>query len=269
MILNILKKVICVFSLMLTLLFPPAASSSPWTLETSVLPGPLARFDFSVKITSWDIYNTTSNPLYQCSTCRIFVYVMDIYGVNSQYVGFINTTGEARNLKTLGELGEYLMRRGDFNKTFTSTKWGGGGGTCFFLGYSEAGIKRLPGGDNFCYHQVDPTYCNIYMPNSQLRHGTLSPDKINGNTVSTSLYVQCSADLAVRIASADRSGSINLKGYGGFRSELKVDGVNLGDGKVVTATPAGVGLTLSSTLTGYDGSIGTFQGSKTIVVSLP
>lgn len=268
MILNILKKVIYVFPLVLTLFFSPIASSSPWTLEGSVLPrpGPWGGFDFSVKITSWDIFNTTSNPLYHCSECYINIYYIDTWGVGGVPVGRIYT-GYAREYKTLGELGEYLIQDGIFKRTFTSTQYGGGGKTCFFLG--TEGRRRLPGGDNFCDIRVDPAYCNISMPNSQLRHGTLSPDKINGNTVSTSLYVQCSADLAVRIASADRSGSINLKGYGGFRSELKVDGVNLGDGKVVRATAAGVGLTLSSTLAGYDGSAGTFQGSKTIIVYLP
>ncbi|WOX39137.1 hypothetical protein, partial [Serratia marcescens] len=58
-------------------------------------------------------------------------------------------------------------------------------------------------------------------------------------------------------------------GVNGFRSDLQVDGVNIGRGKVVTVTPTGVLLSLTSTLAGYDGSTGTFQGSKTIIIALP
>ncbi|PNU28649.1 hypothetical protein C2M07_22310 [Serratia marcescens] len=83
------------------------------------------------------------------------------------------------------------------------------------------------------------------------------------------LNMQCSSDLQVRIVSADNSGSIFFNGVGGFRSDLQVDGVNIGNGKVVTATPTGISLSLTSTLAGYEGSTGTFQGSKTIIIALP
>lgn len=54
-----------------------------------------------------------------------------------------------------------------------------------------------------------------------------------------------------------------------FRSDLKVNGVDLGRGVAVNATPAGTRVILTSTLNGYDGSIGEFRGSKSIIVSVP
>ena len=41
------------------------------------------------------------------------------------------------------------------------------------------------------------------------------------------------------------------------------------DWQPLTATPAGKTLTLTSTLAGYDGSVGEFQGAKSIIISLP
>ncbi|OQV66365.1 hypothetical protein AK51_09460 [Serratia nematodiphila DZ0503SBS1] len=116
---------------------------------------------------------------------------------------------------------------------------------------------------------VDPSYCDLAEKEIELRHGVLRDEEVNGQTVSTSLHVTCSSKYPVRIMSADRDGSVYFNGGKQFRSELKIDGKDLGEGKVVEATPQGVTLTLSSTLMGYDGSIGVFQGSKAIIVSLP
>ncbi|WP_262144973.1 MrpH family fimbial adhesin [Serratia ficaria] len=182
--------------------------------------------------------------------------------------------GYAKNSKTLGELGQYVIDNGYLNKEYHYRQNGGGGNICFYLGYAYYNdvhvFRRLPGAPSYCPPpKIDPAYCSVYIANPELGHGIISPDKVNGNTVRTSMNVRCSADLNVMITSTDRSGSVYLGRFGVFRSELKVDGVNLGEGKTFVATPQGVGLTLSSTLTGYDGSVGTFRGSKTIIVSLP
>ncbi|MGK8185369.1 MULTISPECIES: MrpH family fimbial adhesin [Serratia] len=259
------------FSLSLIASLP--AYSSPWEIETEVFPGDI--YEIKARITSWDTGNMTSNPLYHCrggNACELYILYYDVYGVRYPSEA-IWIDEQAREKKTLGELGEYLIQRGLFNRTITGKTAGGGGEICFFLGYRNSGggalFLHLPGGPNVCQHQITPTYCDFYLPNIELRHGVLSPDKTNGNTAKATLNAQCSSDLQVRIVSADNSDSIFFNGVNGFRSDLQVDGVNIGRGKVVTVTPTGVLLSLTSTLAGYDGSTGTFQGSKTIIIALP
>lgn len=262
------------FSLSLTVSLP--AYSSPWEIETEVFPGYI--YEIKARITSWDTGNMTSNPLYHCpgrEACEIYILYSDVFGVREPDEA-IWLDDKAREKKTLGELGEYLIQKGLFNRTITGRSAGGGGTICFFLAYLNTGgngggslYLRLPGGPNFCKHPITPTYCDFYLPNIELRHGVLSREKTNGNMAKATLNAQCSSDLQVRIVSADNSGSIFFNGVGGFRSDLQVDGVNIGNGKVVTATPTGISLSLTSTLAGYDGSTGTFQGSKTIIIALP
>lgn len=273
-IINWLKRAFFLSSIMSMSVFVPVASSSPWELETEVNPKGRPLWDISAKITSWDIYNAAPNPLYNCKKCYLYILFADSWGIRYPEM-VIYVPSQARGIKTLGELGEFFIRQGNFNRTYTQKLGGGGAGElCFFLGYPNQGeggssYLRLPGGQNFCQLRVSPTYCDFYLPSTELRHGVLSPDKTNGNTARASLNVQCSADLRVRITSADSSSSIFFNGVGGFRSDLQVDGMNIGKGAVVTATPAGVSLNLTSTLAGYDGSVGTFRGSKTIIIALP
>ncbi|BEM60680.1 hypothetical protein SME22J_45410 [Serratia marcescens] len=272
-IINWLKRTFFLSSIMSMSVFVPVASSSPWELETGVNPKG-SPWNVSAKITSWDIYNTAPNPLYNCQVCTLYILFADGWGIKRPEMA-IYVPNQARGIKTLGELGEFFIRRGDFNRTYTQQLIGGGAGElCFFLGYPNQGeggpsYWSIPGGKRFCQVQIVPTYCDFYLASTELRHGVLSPDKTNGNTARASLNVQCSANLRVRIMSADRSSSIFFNGVSGFRSDLQVDGMKIGEGAVVTATPAGVSLNLTSTLAGYDGSVGTFRGSKTIIIALP
>lgn len=275
-ILSCLKRVVFFSSIMSMLVFMPAAYSSPWEIEPEIEPAISGFWKIRAKITSWDIYNTTPNPLYNCegNACYVYIIHRSIWGLSTPPQMSIYVP-EARGIKTLGELGDFLRRRGDLNWTYVHNLVGGDTSmSCVFLGYPNQGqggsaYIPMPGGKDFCQVKVSPTYCGIYMPNAELRHGSLSSDKVNGNIARTSLYVRCTGNLQARLMSADHSSNIFFKGVGGFRSELKLDGTGLGEGKVVNVTPAGVSLTLTSTLAGYDGSIGTFRGSKTIIIVLP
>ena len=116
---------------------------------------------------------------------------------------------------------------------------------------------------------VTPNVCDLREQRVELDHGKLRPEVVNGSTASAQLTVACSFALNVRIMSSDRSGVIYFNERKQFRSDLKINGVDLGSGLVVQATSAGAALTLTSTLSGYDGSVGEFQGNKVIIVSLP
>ncbi|MGP2705970.1 MrpH family fimbial adhesin, partial [Serratia marcescens] len=83
------------------------------------------------------------------------------------------------------------------------------------------------------------------------------------------LTVACTFNFKIRVMSSDESGTVYFNDKKQFRSELKLDGVNVGNGLLVTAPPEGKTLTLTSTLAGYDGSVGEFHGSKSIIISLP
>ncbi|CAI1844088.1 Uncharacterised protein [Serratia marcescens] len=266
-----LKKTVEIGLLMLALLYIPNIYAG-WELDVKFIPGKWSSENkYVAKVTSWDTNDVTPNPVYGCiSNCTLAI------GFKGNEVGYQMDFKEIITSKTLGELAGHFARRGYLNRQYTSREGQDTKGGCFYLGYfTKAGegsgydLAPLPGGMTCVPPEIDPLFCNISEPQLELNHGMLRSDQINGHTVSTQLHVKCNSNFKVRIMASDRSGSIYFNGLKGFRSELQVDGVSLGEGKQVQATPQGVGLTLSSTLTGYDGSIGEFHGSKTIIVSLP
>jgi hypothetical protein len=229
---------------------------------------------YFAKVTYWDTGDTTPNPLYGCTyLCYITIYIStDKYnGAEMSKMTFKEITTS----KTLGELAQNFAKAGYLNREVSSLQGFGNKEVCIFFGHparypgGSYGPGIFPGGMNCIPPVIDPNYCDIAEKQIELNHGMLLADQVNGNTVSTSLRVKCSYTLPVRIMSSDRVGSIYFNSGNRFRSELKIDGESLGEGKVLDATPQGSELTLSSTLMGYDGSIGVFQGSKTIIVSLP
>ncbi|RNW04252.1 hypothetical protein CAG37_020980 [Serratia nematodiphila] len=102
-----------------------------------------------------------------------------------------------------------------------------------------------------------------------LDHGLLRAEMINGSTAEATLTVACTFKFQVRIMSSDRSGTVYFNDKKQFRSELTLDGISAGTGLLLTATPAGKTIKLTSMLMGFDGSVGEFQGAKSIIVSLP
>lgn len=222
-------------------------------------------------IVSWDTEDNTPSPLYGCTTQQKCALRFAVDGtVPNTYIHF----PEISQSKTLGELGRNFIARGFLNKEYRSLDYANTP-KCFSFGYlagsGSLGYVPLNGGMRCTPPVVTPTVCDIREPQLELRHGALRADAVNGNSVSTPLTVACSIDLKVRIMSSDRDGAIYFNAGKQFRSDLTINGVNLGEGALVTSNQAGAGLTLTSTLNGYDSSIGigTFQGSKTIIVSLP
>ncbi|WP_274864578.1 hypothetical protein [Serratia marcescens] len=231
---------------------------------------------YTAKLTYWDTNDTTPNPLYGCSSlCEVSFFYNDAL-TNGGQMGKLYFK-EIETSKTIGELATHFARYGYLNREFSSPFGVGNSGACLFFGYwgrvPGAGGGYMPtpfpGGMQCVPPVITPTVCDIGEQQLELKHGALRGEDINGNTVSTTMHVKCNFAFKVRVMSSDRSGSIYFNGPQGFRSDLKVDGVNLGKGKVINATPKGATLLLSSTLVGYDGSLGTFNGSKVIIVSLP
>lgn len=117
--------------------------------------------------------------------------------------------------------------------------------------------------------EVSQNICDIRERLIELNHGQPRAEEINGNAATAQLTVVCTMPFTVPVMSAERSGELYFNGGKQFRSELKINGVDIGTGLVVKTNSAGTPLTLNSTLAGYDGNVGQFQGSKSIIVSLP
>ncbi|OKP49463.1 hypothetical protein A8A12_15165 [Serratia marcescens] len=116
---------------------------------------------------------------------------------------------------------------------------------------------------------IHPTACDIREAQLELNHGLLRAEVVNGHSATTTLTAVCNFDFTVRVMSADRNSQVYFTAGRPFRSDLTLDGVPLGQGVVIKATPYGTRLTLRSVLSGYDGGIGRFDGAKTIILSLP
>ncbi|UTO01795.1 MrpH family fimbial adhesin [Serratia nematodiphila] len=270
---NTLTRLNVVRSFFILLLLYTSGAWAGWSSDIRFSPREKQYF---AKVTYWDIGDVTPNPLYGCSyLCSVTFWVVAA-GTTGSPMNEVSFPGLTTS-KTMGELAQSFANSGFFNREFYSRKGFPDKNVCVFFGYwgkisggnGSYGPARFPGGMQCVPPVVDPSYCDLAEKEIELRHGVLRDEEVNGQTVSTSLHVTCSSKYPVRNMSADRDGSVYFNGGKQFRSELKIDGKDLGEGKVVEATPQGVTLTLSSTLMGYDGSIGVFQGSKAIIVSLP
>ncbi|WP_213929657.1 hypothetical protein [Serratia marcescens] len=145
------------FSLSLIASLP--AYSSPWEIETEVFPGDI--YEIKARITSWDTGNMTSNPLYHCrggDACELYILYYDVYGVRYPSEA-IWIDAQAREKKTLGELGEYLIQRGLFNRTITGKTAGGGGKYV-----SSLAIVTLVGAPYFCVYLAAQMFASTKSP---------------------------------------------------------------------------------------------------------
>ncbi|MBI6151092.1 MrpH family fimbial adhesin [Serratia surfactantfaciens] len=257
--------------LLLAMLFAPGGYAG-WDAEVRYEP---KKRQYFAKVIYWDTSDTTPNPLYRCTyLCYLAVFARDNRTSGAEMWPQIDFQ-EIVTSKTLGELAQNFAKRGYLNRELVSAPYFGDGDACVYLGYwrllqgnAAYAPTMLPGGMACTPPVIDPTACDITEQQLELRHGALSSEEVNGHTVSTSLHVKCNINFPIRIMSPDRSGNVYLNAEKKFRSVLKIDGVDLGEGKTLEGTPAGAELTLSSTLMGYEGGSGVFQGSKTIIVSL-
>lgn len=258
--------------LLLVFFIYPINAVCDWHMEVDFVPTDINSGSgvFKGRVVAWDTQDNTPNPLYGCKAgyCRMLLGLDGAWYDRSSF-GF----AEVSTSKTMGELGANFIRNGFIGRELTTLD-SNRRPKCIMFGYLMEGTVSyhfvpLPGGMQCIPPAIVPTACDIREPQLELRYGTLADGVINGRTASTTLTVVCNFDFNVRIMSADRTGSIYFNADRQFRSDLTINGVNLGEGVLVSAKPTGVSLTLTSTLNGYDGSLGAFQGSKTIIVSLP
>ncbi|MGP0855895.1 hypothetical protein ACJ8QI_14455 [Serratia sp. CY84636] len=240
---------------------------------------PFGTGQYSAKVTYWDINDDTPSPLYGCESrgdyCDVHIGYSD-KGARGGWFGRRIVPG-VTNMKTLGEVAAGYARAGWLNNPSTSN-YGvvPGESPCFYLGYFRsdgiggAGSVILPGASMTCIPPViHPTACDIREVQLELNHGLLRAEAVNGHSATTTLTAVCNFDFTVRVMSADRNSQVYFTAGRPFRSDLTLDGVPLGQGVVIKATPYGTRLTLRSVLSGYDGGIGRFDGAKTIILSLP
>jgi len=259
---------------LLPFLFYSLNACADWNMSLAYKPIDAREGNFYAKITGWDTQDDRPNPL--CGCQRSDDYCSLYFGYNGSAFDIGIYFPEIRTSKTLGELGKYFISRGFLNREYASRRYPPQAPVCFSFGYKHTtdisgsvGYWRLPGGEQCVPAVVTPNVCDLREQRVELDHGKLRPEVVNGSTASAQLTVACSFALNVRIMSSDRSGVIYFNERKQFRSDLKINGVDLGSGLVVQATSAGAALTLTSTLSGYDGSVGEFQGNKVIIVSLP
>ncbi|WP_232097472.1 hypothetical protein [Serratia ureilytica] len=245
-----------------------------WEMKLQFRPLNSSYGNFWARIISWDTQDGAPNPLYGCklsdANCSLYFAVDGSWFDSGIYFPEIRTS------KTVGELGRYFISRGFLNRTYSSRQYSAYSPVCFSFGYvkefsvgGSIGFAPLPGGVQCITPEVVPNVCDFREQMLELDHGKLRAEVINGSTATAQLTVACTFDFDVRIMSSDRSGTIYFNDKKQFRSDLKVNGVDLGTGLLLKVKPAGTSLTVTSTLNGYDGSVGEFQGSKSIIISLP
>ncbi|MEL5445945.1 PapG chaperone-binding domain-containing protein [Serratia ureilytica] len=263
-----------VFFPFLIYLYSANACSAAWEMKSEYRPVNATYGYFVAKIVAWDTEDKTPNPLYGCSSggnlCYLAFTVDNYYFLDK--ISFQNITTS----KTLGELGKNFIQSGLLNREYRSMNhYYPSQPSCIYFGYNAQGsngswsVIWFPGGEQCREPEIVPNVCELREPLVELDHGMLRAEVINGNTAEATLTVACTFNFKVRVMTSDRSGTVYFNDKKQFRSELKLDGVNAGNGVLVTAPPEGKTLTLTSTLAGYDGSVGEFQGSKSLIISLP
>ncbi|OPJ94289.1 hypothetical protein B1H39_11970 [Serratia marcescens] len=250
-------------------------TEAAWEMASRYIPLSSDNGYFATKIVAWDTQDNAPSPLYDCdkprkAKCKL-TFALGNQGAPQSF-----GIPEMTTAKTLGEVAELFIKKGFLNREIPSLYTEPNSPVCISFGFYDAvdlsgatGYARLPGGVQCIVPEVASNVCDIKQPYVELYHGQLRAEVIEGNTATAQLTVACTMAFNVRVMSADRSGTIYFNNAKKFRSELKINGVDAGKGLVFKATPTGTTLTLTSTLLGYDGSIGEYQGSKVIVVSLP
>ncbi|MEL5666981.1 hypothetical protein [Serratia ureilytica] len=252
------------------LLHVPLAAAS-WVMDAQYSP---SQKRFIVKVIRWDEYDSARNPLKNCrftSACKLTYTYSNRSNAIANFVEI--DMPEASDLNTMGELAQLFARKGYINREFKS-QFGLYAEPCLGLAYpvysgggSNAYIP-LPGGEYECFApQIDPTYCSIADAYIELNHGTINTNSVNGSVAAKQFRVACSNAFSLAIIAVDKNGSVSLGG--GIISHLKINGVDIGSGYLDRIGPEGKTLTLTSTLSGYRGGTGDFQGYKVIMLTLP
>ncbi|MCU6266902.1 hypothetical protein KW816_19325 [Serratia ureilytica] len=251
------------------LLHVPQAAAS-WEVDAQYSP---SQNRFTVKVIRWDEYDPAPNPLKNCgltSSCKLAF----TYSDRSHYVDIFGEMDipEAAGLKTMGELAQVFARKGYLNREANS-RFGLYAEPCLGLAYqvysgAATPYVPLPGGEFECFApQIDPTYCSIADAYIELNHGTINTNSVNGRVAAKQFRVACNKAFSLAIIAVDKNGSVSLGG--GIISHLKINGVDIGSGYLDRIGPEGKTLTLTSTLSGYRGGTGDFQGYKVIMLTLP
>lgn len=230
---------------------------------------------YYVTITRFDQYDPTPNPLRGCGVlagrhCQIYIGWSDNVGTGNGYRFGFSVPGMSE-AETMGDLGKLIVDNGYLNRELRAM-YGGesqkGVRNCFWLSYYDMGAIIFPNGPMECSQpEITPTFCSISEPYIELLHGAVTGNAVNGHSISTPIHVSCSTDYSVAIASADQNTTIDLGN--GLKSDLKINGVDFNNGYEDTVGPSGKSFVLSSTLHGYSGGVGNFQGSKVIMLILP
>lgn len=251
------------------LLHVPQATAS-WEVDAQYSP---SQNRFIVKVIRWDEYDPAPNPLKDCrglDNCKLaFTYSNRSHAIST--FGEMDMS-EAAGLETMGELAQVFARKGFINKEAKS-QFGLYAEPCLGLAYPlfSTGGKSfvpLPGGEFECFApQIDPTYCRIADSYIELNHGTIDTNSVNGDVAAKQFRVDCNNKFSLAIIAVDKNGSVSLGDS--IISHLKVNGVDIGSGYFDRIGPEGKTLTLTSTLSGYSGGTGDFQGYKVIMLTLP
>lgn len=258
-----------------------------WTLSVKYYPGiPMVGGGTSddmyvVKVINWDQNDPSYNPLkYGCGIisgykCGITLGYQYIYGGERPQRGY-SSWGEGAveipdgdRLRTMGDVARVFAQRGGMQQNFT-VFFPARTEVCFYLAGSAtaAGFLRIDGGVSECPRaEFTPTVCSIAEPFIELNHGELSSDRVNGHTASAQIHATCTRDYKVSLVTADEKSVLELGD--GLRSELKINGVDLGRGYVDTLSPTPKTFTLTSTLRGSPDRAGLFKGTTVIIVGLP
>lgn len=228
------------------------------------------------QIVRWDENDDTPNPLRGCinpttqnvKDCEVHIAYSG--GGTGWALMFAVSFREMNDVRTIGELARLFREKGLLNEKSRFTPLNSTTQRiCYQLGYRKSSFSYImPGGALNCNGvEILPTYCSISELYIELDHGAISADSVNGHTVSKPLRASCNTNFKVRIGAEDGDGVLPLGS--GLQSRLKINGADLGAGYIDTVGPGGKSFTLSSTLSGYTGGTGTFQGSKVIMLSLP
>lgn len=251
-------------------LFFTCQAIASWSLNIQYNPGDpgVGNDQFKIKVANWDQDDETSYPASGCSF-RFGCYIT-IGFEDPGTIDYLDGAIEIPDVKTMGEAAKAFSNKGGLQHEFISKYIRYPGKTCFYLAYKDfyGSYKRMPGGSDDCPRaMIDPTFCRILEPSVELTHGDLTADKVTGNTASAEISATCNRPYRISVVAADKKGILDL-GYG-LKSELKVNGVDLGAGYVADLSSTPTTFTLTSTLSGHSSGEGVFEGATVVILGLP
>lgn len=228
---------------------------------------------YQVIISSWDVNDNTPNPCYNsASPCNVqpnHAHTPSNQGEKSYYL--IDQI-KINQYQTIGQIGAAFIKEFPLPHPFSIGHYGPqlGGSECLGFFYYEgdhhtANHKLLPGSQCVPPMPAEPN-C-IINGNSNIKHGTLLANEVNGNKKETTLNISCTQDVAMSVYfQGSVNDNIQLRSDGSLESEITlnghkgVDGVKL-EVKANIISP----LNIASTLIQHgDISEGPFKGSGSV-----